>query len=367
MTVPLAMSPTFTVRKIVHAEWIEYDLTASARDCSPLQWLAQVRAFLNQNDAVAVSGDAFGSTSFLQLLQKALAKYEDMALPWSFLAGRLDNDSKDGGYQLHAISGVKVKSITHHDRVIGYSFEDSQAHYALLSDLRPTITDVSEARQTAEVFEMAEAALTRIGMDFHDVVRTWFYLDRILEWYHDFNRVRTDYFQSRDIFGGIMPASTGVGAANLAGAALLAKVYAIRPKSNAVKISRVDSPLQCDAYRYGSAFSRAIEIADSDSHFLSISGTASIEPGGKTVHVDDVAKQMELTLKVVEAILTQQNMSWGDALKAIAYFRHAKDIPLWYQLTGPVASIPVVVTQCDVCRDDLLFEIELQAGTAVHA
>jgi len=367
MTVQLEMNSTFTVRKIVHAEWTEYYLTAAARDCSSQHWLAQVRAFLNQNEAIAVSGDAFGSTSFLQLLQKALGKCEDLAAPWSFLAGRLDNDSREGGYQLHAISGVKLMPISFGDRIIGYSFEDSHARYALMSDLRPTITNVSEARQTGEVFEMVESALVQVGMDFHDVVRTWFYLDRILEWYPEFNRVRTDYFQSRDIFGGIMPASTGVGAANLAGAGLLTKVYAIRPKSDVVKISRVDSPLQCDAYRYGSAFSRAVQIADSDSHVVSISGTASIEPGGKTAHVDDVAKQMELTLKVVEAILTQQNMSWGDTLKAIAYFRHAKDIPLWYQLTGPVAEIPVIVTQCDVCRDDLLFEIELQAGTAVHA
>ena len=37
------------------------------------------------------------------------------------------------------------------------------------------------------------------GMSFGNVMRTWFYLDRILEWYHEFNHVRTAFFRERKV------------------------------------------------------------------------------------------------------------------------------------------------------------------------
>lgn len=355
-------APGLSVRTIQHPGWTEHFLTASARDCRPEEWQLRAARYLNEPGAVPLSGEVFGSLPFLKTLQDQWAGNSEVVCPWNYLAGRMTVGSGEGGYQLHAISGAKLEPLHYGDRVVGARLETLEAVHVWLADLRPTMLGVSEARQTEEVFEIAESALIQAGLDFHDVARTWFYLDRILDWYPDFNRVRTAYFQSRDIFGGIMPASTGVGAANADGAALLAKVYAVRPKSNAVTVSRVDSPMQCDAYKYGSAFSRAVEVEDGDSRSLFISGTASIEPGGKTVHVGDVAKQMELTLQVVEAILQHRGMTWGDTVRAIAYFRDETCVPLWYGLGAPFAALPVVATQCDVCRDDLLFEIELQAG-----
>lgn len=353
------------IRTIAHPEWTEYYLTASARQVSPEKWFAHVDQFLKQHHATAVSCDAFGSTVFLKSVQQLIATRND-AWPTNFFVGRMEANSPEGGFQLHAISGVTLQPIRYQGRLVGSCLEDAQAKYCFLSDLRPTRIDVSAAQQTEEVFEIAESALIEAGLDFHDVVRTWFYLDDILAWYPDFNRVRTAYFQSRDIFGGLMPASTGVGAANLAGAAVLTKIHALRPKSKAITVSRVDSPLQCDAYQYGSAFSRAVEVADATSRSLYISGTASIEPGGKTVHVGDVAKQLELSLQVIEAILKHRNMGWSDTAYAIAYFRDAALIPLWEKLGSALAPIPIVATQCDVCRDDLLFEIELLASV-IHS
>jgi len=51
-------------------------------------------------------------------------------------------------------------------------------------------------------------------MDFSHVARTWLYLDNLLDWYDDFNVVRTSFFRKHDVFRGLVPASTGIGGSN---------------------------------------------------------------------------------------------------------------------------------------------------------
>jgi len=205
---------------------------------------------------------------------------------------------------------------------------------------------------------MIEEALALAGLNFGHVVRTWFYNDKILDWYPVFNRVRTWFFQRHSIRR--MPASTGIGAPNPAGTALVAKAFAVRSGSGEIRVCR--SPLQCDAFAYGSAFSRAIEVSDSRSRTLYISGTASIEPGGRSVHNGDPSGQIQLTMDVVRAILNEAGMRLEDATRAVAYFRDPAHIPLWDQFCPP--GLPSVSLGCYVCRDDLLFEIELDVSSA---
>jgi hypothetical protein len=57
-------------------------------------------------------------------------------------------------------------------------------------------------------------------------------------------------------------------------------------------------------------------------------------------------------------------MELADTTRAIAYFRNPSDVPLWsdYFSRCGISGIPVVILCCDVCRDDLLFELELEAS-----
>ena len=66
-----------------------------------------------------------------------------------------------------------------------------------------------------------------------------------------------------------------------------------------------------------------------DHRRLYVSGTASIEPSGKTAHIGDPAKQISLTMEVVAAILESRRMTWADVSRAIAYFKDIKDAPLF--------------------------------------
>ncbi len=222
-------------------------------------------------------------------------------------------------------------------------------------------------RQAEDVFARLEGALESLGLTFHQTVRTWFYNRDILGWYDEFNCVRTTFFKERGIFDALVPASTGIGASNPADAALVAALFAAVPKHDAAKIFAVPSPLQCPALEYGSSFSRAVEMETPDYRRIMVSGTASIDPDGATAHVDDVALQIDLTMRVIEAILVSRAFSWADSLRAIGYLPDAKDFPVFaaYLEQRGIAPFPVAFSNAVVCRGDLLFEAEwhaLQAG-----
>jgi len=67
-------------------------------------------------------------------------------------------------------------------------------------------------------------------------------------------------------------------------------------------------------------------------------------------------------MKVVEAILQNVGMGWTHTVRAIAYFKYRKDYPLLDQwLREHNTPLPHIKLECDICRDDLLFELELDA------
>ena len=60
---------------------------------------------------------------------------------------------------------------------------------------------------------------------------------------------------------------------------------------------------QNEATEYGSAFARAMEVVLGDARYVFVSGTASIDDHGATVHVGDFETQTRYTLEAVEALL----------------------------------------------------------------
>lgn len=256
--------------------------------------------------------------------------------------------------------------ITHYDAEGGAAVtvvEDRHARWAYVTGVVPARLWAPPGEQAYNAYERAEAALALAGMSFAHVVRTWVFVEDILGWYGDLNRARTTFYRERGVFDGTVPASTGVGACNPAGAAVLLDVIALDPKSSDIVVERVASPLQCSAEDYGSSFSRALEIREPGLRRLLVSGTASIGPDGATRHVDDLDRQIELTFDVVEAILRSRDMDWTDVSRATAYFRHGSDAPALgsHLRHRSMQGIPWVVTECTICRDDLLFEIEVDA------
>ena len=267
------------------------------------------------------------------------------------------------GTQVHAVCGLDVETLERDGRAIGCVYEDTSARYCVLGDLRDPDASRPPGAQARHVFDEISATLARAGMRFANVARTWFFNDDILAWYDEFNRVRTAFFAEQEVFDGLVPASTGIGARNPFGAALVGGGIAVEPKDDAVRTVVVRSPLQSSARDYGSSFSRAAEIIAPDHRRLFISGTASISSDGATQHVGDVDAQIDLTMRVAEAILTSRGMGWSDVVRGVAYIRRPADAPAFgrYCADHGIPDSPILLTCNTVCRDDLLFEIEAEA------
>lgn len=298
-----------------------------------------------------------GRPHFEALLTKA---FGEAAFPVVWLRQYKD---KPAGFslQIHAVEGLKVRSIYDGSRVCGRVFEDAWAEYYRLHVLPDDVT-ATPAEQARQVFEGMQRLLTAEGMEFSQTVRTWLYTDDILAWYWDLNKVRDAFFEEHGIFQRLVPASTGIGLANAEGTALSAELLAVRPRDGAVRIEAVASPLQCSAMQYRASFSRAVSVATPDLERLYISGTASIDGQGKTVYTGDAAKQVAQTMRVVEAILKSRGMGWPQATRAMAYYKHSEDMGLLAAYCHQHGiDFPCVHFAGDVCRDELLFELELDA------
>jgi enamine deaminase RidA (YjgF/YER057c/UK114 family) len=329
---------------------------------NPCELIKSIHAFIQEEHAQIITQDFFGSCELYDKcilhLQKLFGKID---WPITWIEGNGTGEKHVTGTQIYAVSGVQVTPIRIEGTVVGNVFESNDSVVCSLGGILPEDLDSSNKEQTARVFHKIEDALKVAGMDFSNVVRTWLYVNNILDWYDDFNEVRTKFFDERKVFDGLVPASTGIGVANPSAAALVAEVIAIKSKSDSVKIEKVESPLQCPATDYKSSFSRAVEVKFAEHRRLYVSGTASIDADGNTIHLGDVKKQIAKTMEVVKAILESRDMDWSDASRAIAYFPDLSNAGLLeeYLKDNSIDNLPMAIAHGDICRDDLLFEIEV--------
>jgi enamine deaminase RidA (YjgF/YER057c/UK114 family) len=352
---PPPLNPHLISRILKHPSWTECQMTAGPPDGLRL---IQFALSPNRTTETLLHADFFGqefcaASAFGELLTRKIP---------GPVTSLLLNEELVGGVQISTVSNVQTTPLYDEQRIIGRFFEDADAKYCYLGDIQPPNSSASQSDQAAAVMETIQSTLEKAGMHFKDVVRTWFYVDQILDWYDGFNRIRTSFFERHGIMR--MPASTGIGCPNASGKALVAKAVAVLPKNGNVRIHRSHSPLQCEAADYGSSFSRAMEVCDSTTRTLYVSGTASIEPDGRTVYAGNTALQIGKTMEVVEALLARSGMTLPDTTRAIAYFRHREDFPLWleYCRNRHLPRLPILLVPSDICREDLLFEIELDAS-----
>src|SRR6202008_1907186 len=121
-----------------------------------------------------------------------------------------------------------------------------------------------------------------------------------------------------------------------------------------------------EAYDYGSAFSRGMRIDLNGVTILLISGTASIDEHGRTVHVGDFRAQLQRTFENISKLLAAEGATWHDIVRTTCYLR---DIERDYQgfneertdfyreqKLDPLPASPGI--QAILCRPDLLIEIE---------
>jgi enamine deaminase RidA (YjgF/YER057c/UK114 family) len=121
-----------------------------------------------------------------------------------------------------------------------------------------------------------------------------------------------------------------------------------------------------EAYDYGSAFSRGMRIDLNGLTILLISGTASIDDAGRTVHAGDLRAQLRRTFENITKLLASEGATWHDIVRTTCYLR---DIERDYQAFNEERTdfyreqkldpLPASTgIQAILCRPDLLVEIE---------
>ncbi len=319
---------------------------------------------LKEMEATIVQLTVFGCVEASEAGAEAMRRvFGRVDWPVTWIEGAACDGGPIAGLQVVALSGGEVGRVEWSGRVAGSVFEAEGARHCVVGGLGPRQIYAPCADQTKQALENLQRALAQAGFSLSDTARTWFFLDEILSWYDQFNRSRSEIYSGVKFRSGSLPASTGVGARNPGAAALAVGAWAIQPLDASTCIQEVASPLQCPAPAYGSSFSRAMEIRSAGGRRLFISGTASIAPGGETMWRGDVRRQVTLAMEVVEAILRSRGFEFSQLTRATAYFRDNRDAGLFSALWAEhrQGSLPVVTVQCDICRDDLLFELEADA------
>jgi enamine deaminase RidA (YjgF/YER057c/UK114 family) len=326
--------------------------------------IRRLAAILGDKDASIVRHEIFGSiAAHIGTLRALRHEFGNVDWPVTWVEGSGSGNEGISGMHIFAVTGIRVDTIRQEGKIVGRVFGDGCVRHCLLGNLAPSNPSVSQSAQSRELFERMEQALLEAGMDMTNVVRTWLFLDNILSWYGEFNDVRTGFFREKKLFNGLLPASTGIGGRNPMGAAIVAGAWAVQATDDSVAVRAVPSPLQCSSQEYGSAFSRAVLIDMPAGRRLLISGTASIEPNGRSAHVGDLRKQIKLTMEVAHAILASRRFNFSNVTRATAYFKNIQDAPAFdvWRKKQKVEPFPLVMAESTICRDDLLFEIELDA------
>lgn len=223
------------------------------------------------------------------------------------------------------------------------------------------------AEQAQQMFTNVERGLVSLGMKYTDVVRTWIYSARLLDWYRELNSIRTGIYRKAGLGvegGPEFPASTGI-MGHSDDEECVMDVLALKsegPESaQATAIRR--SPRQDSSFCYGSSFSRGMTIEIEGRKTVHISGTASINTAGVSTYLGDAEHQSLETLMSISAILKEQGGTLSDIKSATLFCKTREAWEAWERVTRllGIPSIPKVCVIADVCRSDLLVEMEAVA------
>jgi enamine deaminase RidA (YjgF/YER057c/UK114 family) len=123
----------------------------------------------------------------------------------------------------------------------------------------------------------------------------------------------------------------------------------------------------CEAYHYPKPvpFSRGMRVDIGDVTFLFISGTASVNEKGESVHLGDLEAQAWRTFKNITALLESEGATWHDVVKTTCYLKDMHDYDKFnkvrnqfYKEQGLDPYPASVCVEAHLCRDELLVEIE---------
>ncbi len=317
----------------------------------------------------------FGDLDFYEDFTKIRKKHSHFAMdPFSYIQGKPCSGKGLAGIQIHAVNSVSDENYwVIHDKNLpcGRGWKRNDTTYVYLTGIHGFRSRSDRrADQASRMFDNIDRILASQSFSIRNVVRTWIYLADILEWYDEFNAIRTEKFRLFGLIPGMVgesemdavyfPASTGIGGRNPAGGCALSDVLAI---SGDIQFSALPGVRQRSAYRYGSAFSRGMCIQERDYRQIFVSGTAAIDEQGRSLYPKNVEAQIVRTLEIVEALISENGAKLEDIRSATVYLKKPEDLGIYKKVAAKhgLTHLPVICVNADICRDELLFEMDALA------
>jgi len=201
--------------------------------------------------------------------------------------------------------------------------------------------------------------------------------------YQVFNEVRSEYYNKYRTMAGF-PAATGVG---MKYGGVFLDFCAMKPEES-VKMKAISNPSQVNAYEYGQQvlkgmansgsavkhppqFERGLLMINKTSNTLFVSGTASII-GQETIGKGDIDEQVMVTienirnvadLKRIRQLIGKDDIGPGKFSLLRVYIKKQEDFKSVKSICNKhFPGSPVIFIEADICRDDLLTEIEAEVS-----
>jgi enamine deaminase RidA (YjgF/YER057c/UK114 family) len=288
-----------------------------------------------------------------------------------------------------------VKGETRRIRVIrrgphAVIYDVGELSYGYFGGFSPAQESNTAYKESMDTFRKMCVEMRRCGFDTSDLLRTWLYQGSITrpegatQRYKELNRARTDFFNGVQFLrkfvpegkkGVVYPASTGIGADGIGIWMASIAVRTDAEKSPGLALVPLENPGQTSAFDYGEAyspqspkFSRAMALVHGENCRIYVSGTASINDS-ETQFVGDPAAQTRRTIHNIVDLISGPNLerhglsgfdaTLDDLASARVYIKREADYPLVRSIVDEaLRSTPIVYTFTDICRDDLLVEIE---------
>jgi enamine deaminase RidA (YjgF/YER057c/UK114 family) len=255
------------------------------------------------------------------------------------------------------------------------------------------------ACQGKELFQRIATVFQEEGFRASDIVRQWNYIGHITETengmqhYQAFNEARARFYKSSDDWHERgYPAATGIG---MSIQGLIISLIASIGTTPEVRILPIDNPLQVAAHHYSQAklvgdeqqeratissgmkdtaisiplatpkFERGKILLNQQSGLCYVSGTAAIR-GEESMHSLNAELQTRQTIENINFLISEENLRPVGITDFVTtfvslrvYFKNKEDAEvIQAEVEKQWAGIPVVYMQADICRKELLVEIE---------
>ena len=322
--------------------------------------------------------DETGYHNMLREFRSCVHEYTGKTIPVTLVPQPL---LPDGGLsaEIYTLSGVEEIHFHKKDEVAYGIIENSGYSMIFIEGVASSVFSDGVRQQSREVFLKLDEILTSYGFSAGDIVRQWNYIGNITSHrngrqnYQEFNDARSAYYMTSAWSNGY-PAATGIGASC---EGIIVGCIAFKSDSH---IYPINNPLQIAAHEYSRKvlvddnadalkttpkFERAklIEIGEDACCF--VSGTAAIR-GELSMDMKSARSQTIQTIENIEYLVSKENLiRFGckaydlNLLNLRVYIKNAADYDEVKATVDELyPQIPAVYTIADVCRDELLVEIE---------